>query len=452
VFLFDIFFKKPKNKHGLTDNQPISERNKEIKQSIAEDQNKNIHNSSKILLFFKTGWQIFNKSISKFLSDQSWIISAGLTYKTIFSILPLSAIFLGILSINPDFLEYKEKVIDTLHKFVLPESVSGITILIDGLLGNISTISIVGIVVLIYVAIDLFSSIDDQINRIWGVSRKKSIMKKNLVYWTFITMVPVFIGISIYYINIIGPFIMGVSEKFSVHNILTNIYTYIIVEFIILGIYFVMPNERVNVYKALICSTIVAVVFILLRYVFTYYSSLFILNWKIYGSFAVLIFFLIWMNINWGLLIFGFEVLCVWQNRLYLNRYNFKKFFLYDVGFFLLILRIMNDDFKNKGTGYTAFELSGILGCSINDIKEILNSLENSKILYFDDNKIQRCHLKKDITTIELTEIEDLVWRRILIDIYRTPEIFQSICERLGDKYFERKDNVPVFIDQLISD
>jgi len=429
--------------------ESITYRNRAIKDQLKKDHSEKVNKDNAYLIFFKRAYEILYKSAFKFLNDQSLIISFGLTLKTIFALLPISAIFLGIVSINKDFSEYKVKIIDLLQRYILPESVGGIINLIDKLMVNISTISIFGILLLIYLSLDLFATIDDQFDRMWGVKKKKPFIRKLLVYWALITVVPLFTGVAFY----TSVFFQSLSGKIKTitfsSSLLITASSFLIILSIIIALYYIMPNDKINLFKTMIVATIVTLVLMLLRYLFTYYSQLFIINWKIYGSFAVIIFFLIWLTMIWGFLIFGFEVLCVWQNKIYLDRYNFKKFYLYDVAFFIMILKLLSDDFKRNGTGYNEDELSGIIGCSLSDLKEILLSMEQSEMVYFDDKRNSRCHLKKDLSAIELSEIEDVVWRRILIDIHRTPVFFQSICEKLADSYFERKSNSPVFVNDI---
>ena len=99
-------------------------------------------------------------------------------------------------------------------------------------------------------------------------------------------------------------------------------------------------------------------------------------RWSIlYGSFAALLFFIIWTSMNWIVLLFSIEFLCVWQNKLYLGNIKFKELFTFDVGFLLLILDEFNIDFKKNG--------EDMYGKVLDEYNNIVDALD-IKITYYE--------------------------------------------------------------------
>ncbi|MCG8571448.1 MAG: YihY/virulence factor BrkB family protein [Spirochaetes bacterium] len=395
-------------------------------------------------------YSMLYKATTKFYRDRCFIISNGLAFKTIFALFPIAAIFFIIFSFSPSYLEYKEKFIEFLIQYFFPETVTTVVEYFNRVLTqNTGTISLVGTIVLIYLSLNLFITLDSQVNFIWSSRIKRTFIQKVLIYWAILTITPIVLTLYFYYSGIIRSIILPLGQ---LNEVYFTIYAFLLLTVFFFFLYYIIPNVKVHVLKALIVSAVVSVIWNILRIIFTYYTQFAVLNWKIYGTLAVAVFFMIWISINWMILLFGMVFLQVWQEKLYLYDFSFQKFFLFDVGFFILILKELYIDFAQAGKGYTLIELSSKFHFNINDLREIFRILEKEELIVGDTSKDRRFFLRKDIASIYLKDIEAIVWKRLLATEYRATTDLNNICGKLSHLYFQHSSQKDISIDRILTE
>jgi membrane protein len=398
----------------------------------------------------KTTWLVIKKSITRFVGDQGFLVANGLAFKTIFAIIPVIAIVFGIFTMFDQFSAAREAFIELIYKFIVPESVDIVIIWLDQFLSKTGTISIIGVIFFIYLSLDLFISLDNQVDRIWDTKQKRPIIQKILTYWALLTGMPVVMVGYFYYSGLFRSFLVSFAQITYLDEILYSLFAFIILEAFIFLIYFIIPNTKVHFIKAIIISSGVSFAWILLRFVFTYYTGLVINNWRIYGSVAAIIFFMIWVSINWLILLLGIEFLCVWQNRLYKGNIQLKKFFLYDVGFFMMVLQTFHQDFLHHGHGLTISSLADKFNYDRDDLKDVIMLFEDAGLIIGDSNPVQHFYIRKDINNIKLSDIEAIIWKRLSRFNYRNTPQLQQICNKLGKYYLERGDESVVYLNEIL--
>ena len=405
-----------------------------------------------IIRFLKKSWLIIKKTFFRFIENQGLLISNGLAFKTIIALAPALIITAGVFKIFPTFSILKDNFINLLKDYIVPSSFEIIVSWINSILDKSGTISIISIFIFIYLTLDLLITLDNQVERIWASKLKRSIIQRILKYWALLSATPFVLAGYFYYSGLIRSFLI-LTPLSNLTYFEEIIYTFI--SLILLGaffffIYFIIPNAKVHIGKAIIISSIVSIVWIALRLIFTYYTKILMGRWNIlYGSFAVLIFFILWTSVNWIILIFGVEFLCVWQNKLYKGNIRFKKLFLFDVGFLLLILEEFHANFISAGNGITTRELAEKFKYDQNDIKELITLFENTGFIVGDNNQNRHFYLKKDISNIKLSEIESIVWKRLFGINHKTSPKLRKICNNLGNYYFQHKDESVIYLDEI---
>lgn len=406
---------------------------------------------SRIKLFFK----IFKKAFFRFRNNQGFIISNGLAFKTVIVFIPVLILIVYIFNIIPPLLVYKEKLIDFLKDFIVPSSIDLIFSWVDILFEKSRTISIISFIVFLYFLLELLFTLNNQIDRIWGIKIKRSIIGKILKFWMLLTTMPIILAGYFYYSGFIRSFIKVLP--FTNISILENIIYYsasiIIIGFFFFIIYFIIPTSRVSLKKSIIIAFSVAIIWLVLRFIFTYYTVLLIERWSfVFGSFVSIIIFVIWTSVNWMVVLFGVEFLCVWQNKLFIENVNFDKIFLFDIGFLLLIINEFYYDFKKSGKGITPFKLSEKLHYNQNDIKKIINLLEEEGLIIGNNKSPQRYYLIRDISNIKLVDIEKIIWKKLLKIQDNTSEKIKMICNNLGKYYSKQKKNIDISLDNFMID
>ena len=400
--------------------------------------NKNIFKLSEYLYnaIKKIGNVLFCTA-KEFFKDEAMIVANGLAFKTIFSLIPLAAVFVYVSSIFPAFSNYKGKIAEIIVEYLLPDVSADLLKIIDSFISNVGTVGLVGIIGLIYISLSLFLTIDNQVNRIWHVRRCHSYLQRILIYWAFLSFLPFLLGGYFYYSKILGSFLLPIFPK--IDNFHSRILSFILLELFFFFVYYAIPNIKVHFSKALIVAALSALFWTILRWIFSYYTKIAIGNWVIYGSVAAVVFAFVWIYFNWLVLLFGVELIKVWQEKLYLRQPIIHKFFLYDLGIIIYILKTLDDDFKKSGYGVTLDEFSHKLNISRDELTMLFQLLKENFIVTNDSDNSQCFHLSRNTSSIMLEEVEMILWKKMQLFCKTTEKEAAEICEKIGCHYVKRK-------------
>ncbi|HOV14932.1 MAG TPA: YihY/virulence factor BrkB family protein [Spirochaetota bacterium] len=396
-----------------------------------------------VFRFLKSIFLIIIRGIKKFGDDQGIIVANGLAFKTIFAIIAVFAVFIGVFSAFPTFDVYKRQFFDYLIKFLVPSSVDEAIIVIDKFLSKTNAIGTVGTIALIYLSIGLFISLDNQVNKIWTSTKRRGLLNKILIYWVFLTVTPIVVVGYFYYSTIIHSLLQPFSKDSKLIELYYTIISFAILEIFVFFIYFVIPNTKVNPFMALIVSLFVTTFWTVFRYMFTFYTKFFFTNWIIYGSIAAVLFFMFWIYVNWIILLFGVEVLYIWQNRLYHGSLRkLPNFYLFDLVIVIMILKELYHDFKKNGKGISATSLSLVTFYDRKNLEELLILLEKEGLIISVNGMENRYHLKKDLNIIKISDIESVVKNKNFYKIFNNSLEFQKLYETLNGYYNKKEDVV----------
>lgn len=387
----------------------------------------------------KKACNIFFCTLKEFLKDEAMIVANGLAFKTIFSLIPVTAVFVCVSSIFPGFADYKGKITKIVVDYLLPDVSADLLKIIDSFVSNVGTIGLVGIVGLIYVSLNLFLTIDNQVNRIWQTRGRHSYLQRILIYWAFLSFLPFLLGGYFYYSGILDSLLLPIFPQFS--KFYSTIASFVLLELFFFLVYYAIPNTRIHFSKALIVASLSSLFWMILRWIFSYYTKAAIVNWLIYGSVAAVVFAFVWIYLNWLVLLFGVELIKVWQEKLYIQQPMMCKFFLYDVGIIIYILKTLNEDFKKSGRGITLDDFSNRLNISKNELAILFQLMKEKQIVISDSSNLQSFHLCRNISSITLEDVETILWEKMRFFSRTTGKEAAEICEKIGSCYIERKSS-----------
>lgn len=386
----------------------------------------------------KKTWSVFFCTLKEFLNDEVMIVANGLAFKTIFSLIPVTAVFVYVSSIFPRFADYKGKITKIVADYLLPDVSADLLKFIDSFVSNVGTIGLVGIIGLIYISLNLFLTIDNQVNRIWQTRKRHSYVQRILIYWTFLSFLPFILGGYFHYSGILDSLLLPIFPQFS--KFYSTIASFVLLELFFFLTYYAIPNTRIHFSKALIVASLSSLFWMILRWIFSYYTKAAIINWQIYGSVAVVVFAFVWIYLNWQVLLFGVELIKVWQKKLYIQQPIIRKFFLYDMGTIIYILKILNEDFKKSGGGITLDNFSDKLNISTNELTVLFQIMEEKRIIIRDSLNSQCFHLRRTTSSITLEDIETILLEKIRFFSHTTEKETANICEKIVSCYIECKN------------
>lgn len=239
--------------------------------------------------------------------------AASLTFSTLLALVPLVTIALTVFSAFPVFASLTTQIKDFLLANLVPEAASKvITVYGRQFVENAARLTLFGIVGLAITAVLVMHTILDAFNRIWRVRRRRSLAVRIALYWAVLTVGPILVGGSLSVtswllalsgdLGEIAPGIQGLLLKGLPFGLAMLALTFV---------YAMVPNCRVALRDALVGGVLAALVFDVVKVGFTRYLALFPTYTLVYGTFASLPVFLLWIYLSWLIVLLGAVIVAV---------------------------------------------------------------------------------------------------------------------------------------------
>jgi membrane protein len=266
----------------------------------------------KKLPFYNREWfQFIVFLITRFERNYCRERAAALTYTTMLAIIPMLTVFLVVLSTIPALVPARTKIQETLYSYLLPESSSTITQYLNDFADKSTNLTIIGIIFLFFTSIMMLSSIEDAFNKIWHVKNLRGGTIGFMRYWMVISLGPLFLGTifalpsAIASIEILNSNFAGYSIDWSIWlKLITLLLTLMSFSFM----YWLIPNRKVPIKNAVYAGAIAGVIFELLKVGFGFVMKHFTSYEIVYGAFAALPVFLLWIYLSWNVVLLGVEI------------------------------------------------------------------------------------------------------------------------------------------------
>ncbi len=321
-----------------------------------------------------------------FIEDDCYTKASALTFYSILSIVPVLAVLFGIakgfgfekaleLEISERFAEQREltsKFIEFAYSWL--QSVQG------GVIAGIGTIA------LFWSVLGLLNNIEFTLNAIWKTPISRSIGRKVsdylsamvvcLLFLITLSSITVFLSTEIsktahtnIMIELIGPFLVFILKLLR----------FFLSWALFIFIYLFLPNTKVYARCAIIAGVIAGTVFQIWQWVYIQFQIGAASYGAIYGSFAALPLFLVWLQISWLILLAGAEMAFEIENDLFMPDRNAVS--LSRKAAALLITYRCIEAFVKGNLPQTDRSLAHELGISLNHLHTLLGALQKERIL-----------------------------------------------------------------------
>lgn len=232
-------------------------------------------------------------------------VAGSLTFVTVLSIVPLFAVALALFSAFPLFAEYRD-ALQALAAKTLPKQIAD-TVLnyVAEFASQAGRLTAAGLAFLAVTALSMIMTVDQSLNEIWQVRTMRPLWQRLLIYWAILTLGPVMIGASV----TASSFLWAPSEEELraipwLARLALDYVPLLLTGFAFAALYVVVPNRSVRWHDALIGGFVAALLSELLRAGFATYVARGSVR-SIYGAFAALPLFLLWIYLSWYVLLFG---------------------------------------------------------------------------------------------------------------------------------------------------
>ncbi|HUH59021.1 MAG TPA: YihY family inner membrane protein [Candidimonas sp.] len=237
-------------------------------------------------------------------------VAASLTFTTVLGIVPLLAVVLSLFTAFPLFVDFRIALETFLATSLMPPAVSeNVMMYLNQFAAKASGLTAIGSLVLIVTSVLLMMTIDEAFNDIWQVERQRPWRQRMLVYWAIISLGPILAGGSLWATSILARESLGhVDELPAILTFLLSFGPLVLTGLGFTALFVGVPNRRVQWKDALAGGLGTAVVLEIMRISFAYYLTRFPSYTIIYGAFATLPIFLLWIYLSWLAILLGATV------------------------------------------------------------------------------------------------------------------------------------------------
>ena len=312
--------------------------------------------------------------------------AAALTYSTLLSIVPILAVVFAIVR-GFGYSKYIEIWFrDTFSS--QPQAAEVIIGFVNSyLIHTKSGVFLgIGLVFMLYTVLMLVSNIEHTFNEIWQVKKQRSFFRTFTDYVAMLFLFPILIvlasGISIFMATLAGgmaeAMLIGPALKFVM-----QLFPYILMSLLFVALYVFMPNTHVKL-RSCIAPGILAGVCMQLLQVLYINSQIWMSSYNaIYGSFAALPLFMLWVQLSWTICLFGAE-LCYTNQNLDFYDYNTRTSDIshrYRMMLCALLMGRICERLDNEQKPYTAHELRRETDVPIRIVNDLLYLMVDAGLL-----------------------------------------------------------------------
>jgi membrane protein len=329
-------------------------------------------------------------SVRGISSERVALRASALTFYSLLSVVPVAAMVFGIAKgfgfenalqkLLMDSLEGQQEIVGRIVDFAhaLLENVKG------GFIAGL------GLLILFYTIIKILSNIEKALNDIWGIKKPRSLSRKITDYLSVMLIGPVLFFMSSTLTVFISSSVQHMVEETSLLKVvspgisfLLQFLPYISLWFLFSFVYVFIPNTKIQWSSGILGGIIAGSLYHIFQF---FYITLQIGVAKynaVYGGFAALPLFFIWMQTGWLIVLFGAEIAFAHQN---VETYEFEQECLTVSHAFkrLLSLRILHlivRDFWRGGKPYTSRQIAHELEIPIRLVNDILFDLAASGLV-----------------------------------------------------------------------
>ena len=249
--------------------------------------------------------------IRRFEADRCREQAGSLTYTTLFAVVPMLTVFLVIISSIKALEPARQQLQLLIYSNFLPKTTIAFDKALNAFTDKSSNLTVIGVLFLFITTVMMLTSIETVFNRIWRVKETRGGILGFMRYWTIISLGPILLG-SAFVISSTAASLNVLSNNFSGYE-LDGAFVFWCISFslTILGFFILnwtIPNRSVPIKAAFFAGTFSATLFEMLKHLFGFVMSNFTSYEIIYGAFAAVPIFLLWIFLSWNIVLLGVEI------------------------------------------------------------------------------------------------------------------------------------------------
>lgn len=255
----------------------------------------------------------------RFSEERCLQSASSLTYTVLLALVPILTVALTMMSAFPVFGTLMGHLEQFLITNMLPESAASVVGYTRKFAENAARLTAIGLAFLFVTAMIVLNTIDRAFNQIWRVPRPRNTVQRVFIYWAMLTVGPLLIGASLSVTSWIVSESMGWVQGLPLAGeVLIKMVPITLTGIAFSLLYLIMPNRRVLPRDALCGGFLAALAFEAMKHGFALYVAHFPTYRTVYGAFASVPIFLLWIYSSWVVVLSGAAVTAVmpeWRER-----------------------------------------------------------------------------------------------------------------------------------------
>jgi membrane protein len=337
--------------------------------------------------FFVRYLRVFILAVQGFLRDDCTMRASALTYYTLLSMVPVVAMAFGIAKGFGLQELIQKQIIQITEGANWPDDiVNRIISFSDSMLQSAKggIIAGVGFALLCWTVVNILGRVEDSFNHIWEIKKPRSLVRKLTDYISIVLFTPILLIISssvavlfaskveviirsLELLGVVGPLIFFVLRLLP----------YVSIWVLLMLNYIIIPNRRVPIKSAVLAGIITGTIFQAVQFIYIKFQIGVAHYGAIYGSFAVLPFFIAWVQVSWMIVLLGAEIAVAYENK---ETFGFRRDFtgLSIASKKLLVLRVFHLMVKRFAVGEAAMnatQMAFTLEIPVRLVRQILEDL-----------------------------------------------------------------------------
>jgi membrane protein len=322
--------------------------------------------------------------------DQIQLRASALTFNALLSVVPLAAVVFGIakgFGLDKALERYLVEDLQ-MHGEVVTRILDFSRTLLETTKGGL--IAGIGVILLFWTIIRVLSNIESSFNDIWGISKARTLVRKISDYLSFMLVCPfLFVMSSTVTVVLASQFRLAAKKVWLLGALgpafflMLKLAPLFLLWLLFTFIYIFMPNTKVTFKSGALAGVIAAVLFQFFQVLYIN-TQIWIAKYNaIYGSFAALPLFLVWLQMSWLIVLLGAEYSFAQQN---VETYEFEHAY-HEVSYSfkrLLSLRIAHALVHNFSRGeapWSAVQISQELDIPLRLVRELVRELRDAGVI-----------------------------------------------------------------------
>jgi len=322
-------------------------------------------------------------AIRDFTEGELTMRAMGLVYTTMLSLVPLLAVSFSVLKAFGVHNQIEPFLLNLLSP--LGDRSVEITHRIIGFVENVKVgvLGSIGLSFLIYTVISLIQKIESAFNHIWKVRGVRSFTQRFSNYTSVILIGPVLIfsaiGITATVMSTtLVQKLMAIEPFGTAVYIGGKVFPYILVCMAFTFIYLFVPNTHVNVRAAVTGGILAGILWESIGWAFASFIASSTKYTAIYSGFAILILFMIWIYLNWMILLTGASIAFYTQYPQFLSVKRVRGFLSNRLKerLALQIIYLIGSHFHANKPPWTSEMLVKELGVPVEALQEVVDAIK----------------------------------------------------------------------------